>query len=305
MPDQDTEHYVAMAADLFVRLREDPEDPDLLARRDAFLQSGAEARRIYARVEQAWGSTGPGTPGPAPACVPSGRRRGILGVALFLLLACGWFAQEPVARWMLADFSTRQRIDRIRLASGDRAVLDAGTALADHTTGAHRGVKLLDGAAVFDVTPGDRTFVVLAGDLRIEVLGTTFETAHLDDLVTVAVSQGRVRVSAPGARWTLERGDRLIRDGAGRVRVMRVDPAGIAAWRTDRLQAEGLTLAQVVGVLDRRLARPVTILGADLARTRVSGTIDLARPERALEAISVALGARILSVPMLGYIILR
>lgn len=294
MPDQDRKALIAEAADIFVRLREDPKDPDLLAERDAFRQRGPAEREIYARVTRAW--TGAGRkPWPNIALILA--CLGALAVAAYV------FA-DPVRTLILADFSTRYDTREVALASGDSATLDAGTALTDETGGAQRHLTLLEGAALFDVSTDGRPFVVSVGDLDVEVLGTRFEVARTDDTVAVAVREGVVRVSTGKTGWTLTRGERLSRSDAGGTEIADIDPAAVAAWQHGRFVADGLTFAQVAEVIDRRLPGRIFIADAELARARVSGTIDLRDPDGALAALAAARGARILSAPALGRLVL-
>lgn len=243
-------------------------------------------------------------PGRAPARAAAPRRRlPVVGLAI-ALLASAILLAEPARLYLQADVTTRQQSRAIALASGDRAILDADTALADTTGGDRRQVTLLDGAALFEVARDGRSFVVSVGDLTVEVLGTTFETAMIHDTVTVSVREGRVRVVAGDRNWTLAAGDRLLwsKDGGGALDT--IDPADVAIWQSGRFVADGLSFAQVADVIDRRLPGRVVVGGAGLAASRVSGTINLDDPELALAALAATRGARILSIPVLGKIIL-
>jgi transmembrane sensor len=74
-----------------------------------------------------------------------------------------------------------------------------------------RGFVLRSGGARFAV-PHDtqRPFVVSAGDVVIDDLGTTFTVQYLSaDRLEIAVEQGRVRVRAPGTDTEVAAGGRL------------------------------------------------------------------------------------------------
>jgi transmembrane sensor len=72
-----------------------------------------------------------------------------------------------------------------------------------------RGFVLRSGGARFMVSHDpERPFVVAAGDVRVEDLGTTFTVRYMsDEKVHVAVEEGRVRVHARGAVADLTTGD--------------------------------------------------------------------------------------------------
>jgi transmembrane sensor len=86
--------------------------------------------------------------------------------------------------------------------------LDARAALTVEHDGAEDiRVALLEGAGRFDVVPdAERHFVVDVRGVRVEVLGTQFETELDGSRVYVRVLQGRVLVTWSGGRRILTRG---------------------------------------------------------------------------------------------------
>ncbi|WP_299851409.1 FecR domain-containing protein [uncultured Roseovarius sp.] len=92
---------------------------------------------------------------------------------------------------MLVDLYTRFEPMQAALVSGGRLHLDAGSAITDNTDSDTRAVTLLQGAAFFDVAKNPRPFEVMVGDLRVRVRGTAFETAWIDDVIEISVSEGR------------------------------------------------------------------------------------------------------------------
>lgn len=294
MPNQDRKDLIEEAADIFVRLRENPEDPSILAERRAFLDRGDKEREVYANVIKAWAGTGR-KPGP---------NKPLVMALIAVLTTSAYFGIEPLRILLFADFTTRYETLRVALASDDIVVMDAETALTDNTDGTSRQVRLLEGAALFDVTNDGRAFSVSAGDITIDVLGTIFEVTETGDLMTVSVSEGQVQVSAESMQWTLQAGERLTWSKGGGGDVDAVNTTDIALWRQDRFVADGLTFAQVADVIDRRLPGTVIIGSGNLANSRVAGTFDLDNPELALEALAATRGASIISAPVLGHLFL-
>jgi transmembrane sensor len=98
----------------------------------------------------------------------------------------------------------------LKVSDGSRVRLgDASTQLEVQRVAADRvELALASGTASFEVVPNaQRLFVVHAGSVHVEVVGTEFTVTRELVRVHVAVSAGRVRVRAPGAERELEAGE--------------------------------------------------------------------------------------------------
>ncbi|MEM6904891.1 MAG: FecR domain-containing protein [Pseudomonadota bacterium] len=277
------------AARIFLTLEERPDDPAALARRDAFLSRGEAARRIYRRSARAWGG----------GLRQTRKRRGAGLLVAGLLILSGYAGFDRARVALFADAATSGKAEALVLASGDRAALDAASALIDQTEGETRRVVLMEGAGFFEVSGRARPFEVEAGALRAHVLGTAFEVAHIGGALTIAVAEGRVEARLDRGTWELGAGERLVWRGEGQPQINAVEPASIAAWRTDRLVVDGMTLAEVAAIIDRRLPGRIVIWDRYLAASRVSGAIELSDPLRALRILAASRGAEILAAPPL------
>lgn len=87
---------------------------------------------------------------------------------------------------------------RVSLSDGTTIALDAGTRVVPRVSTAMRfEIAVERGRARFEVKPqGSRTFAVVAGPARVEVIGTVFAVGHGARGVSVSVEHGRVRVHA-------------------------------------------------------------------------------------------------------------
>ena len=98
------------------------------------------------------------------------------------------------------------------LLGDDRVELAAGGALRLPAAGPDTTrVDLLSGAVTAEVehrAPGE-SFVVVAADVEVRVVGTRFSVELDGDSVVVGVSDGTVDVSAGGGRWTVAAGSVL------------------------------------------------------------------------------------------------
>lgn len=296
IPGPKRERLVSEAADIFLRLREDPQNAEYLAERDAFVNRGSDEREVYEKMARAWSA--------AQQRKPPNRASSLAVLAFGLALAGGLYFGIPELRILyLADFSTAREPAALTLASGDALTLDADTSIVDETEIGDRDVQLLEGAAYFVPSHGGRPFTVQAGPVAVRTLGTEFEVAKLEEQTIVAVFEGSVEVSVRGQSWVLKPGGQLIwSDTAGAV-VQDIAPASIATWRDDRLVSDGMTFTQIAAVIDRRLPGRVVVMDDALARSNVTGSFDLSEPETALDILVGAQGAYLISArPMMTLI---
>jgi transmembrane sensor len=163
------------------------------------------------KIEPAWAPERENAVRAAIARRTSRRRmmaRTAVAVASTGMIAVGGFA---LARWQSAvpvaaqSVSTPTPGSNAPAAGGARETvtvtrLSSDTVLAPLPDHAGRGFALRAGAARFSVPHDpDRPFVVAAGDVTIEDLGTTFTVSYLAaDRLKIAVEEGRVRVRADG-----------------------------------------------------------------------------------------------------------
>lgn len=197
-----------------------------------------------------------------------------------------------------ASFATaRGQQQSVTLPDGSVLRLDTATRIAVTLYRQRREVRLLDGQAVFQVHADTaRPFDVLAGAMRITVVGTRFSVRHVPgiggmDDVRVEVEEGRVRVarsSTPGGApyVTLVAGQRIAADQAGRLgEVKRVTQSGIAPWREGRVNFDDTPLAEVLAELERYRQTGLVLHGTQVAQLRVSGSFDPLRLDNFLRVL--------------------
>jgi transmembrane sensor len=128
-------------------------------------------------------------------------------------LASLWFVRgDSGALRTSADVVWREGVRGARVAFADGSSIDARRGeleLLENERDRLR-VWLRDGAATFDVTPGGtRRWIVEAGSVTVEVMGTRFDVRVVEERVRVDVGRGRVFVRGP----TVPRGGVML--GAG------------------------------------------------------------------------------------------
>lgn len=235
--------------------------------------------------------------------------------ALALVVLCvgfagvrGWehWQRQPV---YAAPFETQRGQHReIDLPDGSRLRLDTATRVDVALYRQRREVRLPEGQALFEVY-GDasRPFDVVAGPLRITVVGTRFSVRHTPGVpgergVRVAVEEGRVRVarsgpetpasggtSAPGA-IELHAGQQVAVDADGTLGpVVPVAGAGIAPWRDGRVSFDDVPLAQALAEFERYGPTGLVFGDAAAASLRLTGTFDPRRLDNFLSLLPTVL----------------
>lgn len=206
------------------------------------------------------------------------------GIAAALaLIVLGGFQDWPMR--LRADYATGVGERReVALSDGSVVKLDSGSAIALDYTGSRRGVRLLAGAAMFEVAPDRaRPFTVEADGGSVTALGTAFAIREEGGRATVAVTRHSVRVEGDGRRIVVGEGRRAdfgrgVLDGPLPVRG---DPA---AWTRGRLVVVDRPLAEVVAQIGRYRRGYIAVTGT-AATIRVSGVYDLDHPLAAIDSI--------------------
>ncbi|MEM9238735.1 MAG: FecR domain-containing protein [Pseudomonadota bacterium] len=281
------------AADIFLRLKSDPNNAQLIAERDAFIERGPTEKKAYAAVSAAWSGVTPKS--------PSHKMPVIALAAILGLLA--YVAADPVKIYVLADHQSDRKPQSILSLAGDRIAMDASTSLQNLSDSMMREYTLLEGAALFEVASETRPFAVNLGPVDVRVTGTVFETAHQGDILVVSVIEGSVKIRLDDQTWDLSEGMSFKLSDTDGARVGAVAPGDIASWRNDSLVANGMRFGEVVAVLDRRMPGTVYTVGRSLADQPVSGIIDLADPKLALQTLAISRGARVTDLGPVGAII--
>lgn len=271
------------AADRLLALRAAPDDPARQSEARAWVEAHPDHRRAWGLAERAWVAAGDALDRPLPRAVNRNRGRRI-AAALAACLALA-FALPEVRVRLAADAVTPAGAGRtLALDDGSTVALAGDSALAVDLDGAARRLRLLRGAAYFEVAPdAARPFTVAAGAVTVTVRGTGFAVGRGDAVTTVAVAHGRVEVRSEGETAVLAPGERLEIGETGR-RLSAVDPADVALWRADRLAVRDAPLGEVLDAIARRHGGGY-LIGGDLRARRVTGVFDLSDPERALVAL--------------------
>ncbi len=253
----------------------------------AWLEAAPENRAAYDAVESVWlgfehlpqGQVNPmGLRRPGkPALSFRYAAAATLAIAVIGLGAAGYLRGRPDSVQIYR--TAAQEIRTIALADGSRVVLDRGSVLKVAFERRLRRVELFSGEANFSVAhDSTRPFVVMAGEKRIQVVGTEFDVLRQPERLQVTVTQGLVAVGAAESDRTdyrLAAGDQLEQHKGEAAVLRRVEPGSAAGWRKGVLIYRDSPLEDVAADLGRYLGTPVR-LGPGTEEMTFSGVLRIA-----------------------------
>jgi len=222
-----------------------------------------------------------------------GRRRILAAAAVAVAALVAVLGFDSLSILWLADYRTGAGETKVvTLADGTRVHLDARTAVAVDFSARHRGVRLLDGEAWFEVArDSSRLFTVSAGGETITALGTAFDVATERARTEDTVTAHRVAVAANGVRKTLDKGQQASFGPSLALGPPRKVEAA-TAWRRGKLMFQDQPFGEVVAHLARYHHGYVFVTDAATRARRVSGVFRTNDPPAALRALVRSLGLR-------------
>jgi len=208
------------------------------------------------------------------------------------LLAGGGAAIAASAAGLFVVLDGRTRYDttigeirRLPLKDGSAVAINTATTLDVAITDTARRVTVERGEAWFQVAK-DRTrpFVVEAGNVRVQAVGTAFSVRRRAEGVDIIVTEGVVEAWVEGAETARRRiaagSGGFVRDGSPLVDLTASSAIDRPlAWRNGKIDLVGTTLNDAVAEFNRYNARRLTIADADLGKLQVDGMFRTDDPE--------------------------
>ncbi len=257
----------------------------------------AKALAVSAHLDRARGLGTDFAPAAHPAAKAADRRRlltaGGMLAAASVVGAVGYGALSLKGRVTTAKGDIR----RAPLADGSAVTLNTDTTIRASFDGRMRRVDLLRGEALFDVAKDPaRPFVVVAGDVRVRAVGTSFTVrTHADGEVGVIVREGVVEVwrgaGSKPVRLSAEHAVQVAVTGAltpTTIGSAAVDRA--MAWRQGQIDLDGLTLGQAATEFARYSDRRVVIDDPAVASLKMTGLFSASDPDGFAKAAALSLG---------------
>ena len=187
---------------------------------------------------------------------------------------------------------------RVPLPDGSVASVNTNSRVAVAMRTQRREVKLEEGEAWFQVAHDTaRPFVVEAGEVRVQAVGTAFSVRKREGGADVLVTEGsveawiaghehdRTRIAAGSKSFVADATPGIVVEASGEL-----DRA--LAWRTGELALNGESLAYAASELNRYNSRKLVIDDATLAREPLVGYFRTDQPENFGRAVAAMVGAK-------------
>jgi transmembrane sensor len=204
----------------------------------------------------------------------------------------GWEHWQHRATYTQTFATARGEQTEVSLPDGSRMRLDTATRAEVKLYRQRREVRLLEGQALFTVQPHvAKPFDVLAGPLRITVIGTRFSVRHTasglaEGGASVEVEEGQVRVAhisgalsskgyADAGTVELTASQAITADSHGRLGVVKLLAIGAGtAWREGRVVLDDTPLGQALAEFERYADTGLVLSDPDVAALRLNGSFD-------------------------------
>jgi ferric-dicitrate binding protein FerR (iron transport regulator) len=219
-------------------------------------------------------------------------------IAATLVIVSGYFllhhSQTADLKTVYAAYGKRIEV---LLPDSSKVWLNSGSTLQYPVAfnSANRTISLKDGEAYFEVIHDARKpFIVHAGGVDVNVLGTSFEISAFakDKETKVTVSTGKVGVLQPTvntpANFLLPGEREIINRITHQIQTVKVDLSDIAAWRNDRLIFDDEPIAEAMRTLERKYNVHIEIQNTHLLIEKISMRLNNQPLTDILTAISFA-----------------
>jgi transmembrane sensor len=176
----------------------------------------------------------------------------------------------------------------VELSDGSRITLNTASRMTATLRLRSRETVLLQGEALFEVSPSRwRPFSTRAGDVRIKVVGTTYNVRISRPGTRVSVVQGRVEVRASGRDdvFALAAGEMLDTANSVVTQTGRSELEALTAWREGRLIFDEKTVAEVLYEAGRYRSAPIRLADVAAGSSRISGVFSADNVEALLRML--------------------
>ena len=208
---------------------------------------------------------------------------------------------------LAAEYRTRRgEIRVIPLADGSVMTLNTASTVAVRLTPLRRGVRLLEGEALFDVAKDpERPFVATAGNVDVRAVGTSFAVRSIGTApMEVLVREGTVDMlrqsSTPVSPLRVPAFTRAVAVDAAGVSAQAIEvgihPDALArqlSWREGMIAFEGISLGQVAEEFRRYSDARIVIDDPGVAALAVTGRFSAYDPQGFARAVAASLGLQV------------
>lgn len=178
----------------------------------------------------------------------------------------------------------------INLPDGSKVAINSASEIT-YSTAYNKNDRSLElvGEAYFEVESDPaKPFIVKCGEIKVKVLGTSFDINAYDDnnKISVVLNSGKVEFITPNETLTMKPNDRVIYDRTTKnTEVQNVNAKDYTEWRQNRLRFENETLETIVKTISRMHNTDIVFKDEKLAKLKFTGTIDNTSVQSALKAL--------------------
>lgn len=178
------------------------------------------------------------------------------------------------------------------LADGTKVWLNSGSSLTyEGSYNRKQRNVYLSGEAYFEVAPDEkRPFIVKAGDMDIQALGTAFNVnAYPDELYASSILlEGKIKVTADGMERILEENERTVYDKATHTLTTDVVYAqDFVEWKNGKMYFYNQSFDEIAGTLSRVFNVEIRFESDELQPIRFTGTLGSSSIRNALDLLSL------------------
>lgn len=151
----------------------------------------------------------------------------------------------------------------------------------------------IEGEAFFSVRPSaiPSAFLVhTASNMKVEVLGTTFNLVDRHGRMQLVLNSGKVRLHSskqPKEKLVMQPGDLVEYREQVRTKVKNhTDPQRYSSWKTNSLQFENASFAELTQLLEDTYGVSVEVRDTSLLKQEVTGTVPSQQMDMLLDGLS-------------------
>ena len=193
------------------------------------------------------------------------------------------------------------QIEEVELSEGSRVTVNSNSKLT-YPKKFDKDIREveLSGEAFFEVAKDpERPFIINAGDVRVEVLGTSFNVKAYEnqEQVEVTVSTGKVAVypmDNPDEQVVLVKGQKAIfYKSSTKIEATLNEDINFASWKTKQIIFEDTPMPEVIRVINEIYKSDVKLVGDQLNDCPVTTTFDSQSLESILNVLESTLNLSI------------
>lgn len=222
------------------------------------------------------------------ASAPKATQRSLFGTvyryaaALLFVVFAGFAVYYFLNHQGTEQLVAEVQIQEVELSEGSKVTVNSNSKLSYPTTfEKDRRVVSLSGEAFFEIAKDpDRPFIIHAGEIQIEVLGTSFNVKAYENHneIEVTVSTGKVavyRLGNPDEKVVLIKGQKAIfYKSTTKIETSINDNINFQAWKTKQIIFEDTPLPEVVHIINEIYKSDLKLIGTQLNECPVTTTFD-------------------------------